>query len=125
MPGPVKRAVTSTPVAINGAPTADFWIAARCLQAGISLATIAAWYRTSIQMISQTHGRTIRRHEGTPPLGLAEQYQIAKVQAMSAALSPASDPPTGAGWAHRWAQSPKTAVGEEAEKGRLAGDMPT
>jgi hypothetical protein len=52
-----------------------------CLQAGISLATIAAWSGTSIQMISRTYGRMIRRHEGTPPLGLSEQYETAKVQA--------------------------------------------
>ncbi len=54
-----------------------------CLQAGISLATIAAWSGTSIQMISRTYGRMIRRHEGAPPLGLAEQYHTARVQAMS------------------------------------------
>ncbi len=34
-------------------------------------------------MISRTYGRMIRRHEGTPPLGLAEQYQTARVQAMT------------------------------------------
>jgi integrase len=32
-----------------------------CLQAGISLATIASWCGTSIQMISRTYGRMIRR----------------------------------------------------------------
>jgi integrase len=68
-----------------------------CLQAGISLATIAAWSGTSIQMISRTYGRMIRRHEGTPPLGLAEQYQTAKVQAMSllSAQSPTPSPTQG------------------------------
>jgi hypothetical protein len=68
-----------------------------CLQAGISLATIAAWSGTSIQMISRTYGRMIRRHEGTPPLGLAEQYQTAKVQAMSllSAQSPTLFPAQG------------------------------
>jgi hypothetical protein len=44
---------------------------------------------------------------------------------MSAALSPASEYLPGAGWAHSWAQSPKTAAGEEAKKGRLAGHLPT
>jgi integrase len=53
-----------------------------CLQAGISLATIASWCGTSIQMISRTYGRMIRRYEGIPPLELAEQYRTAKVEAM-------------------------------------------
>ena len=68
-----------------------------CLQAGISLATVAAWCGTSIQMISRTYGRMIRRHEGTPPLGLAEQYQTAKVQAMSllSAQPPSASPAQG------------------------------
>jgi integrase len=35
-----------------------------CLQAGLSLATIAGWCGTSIQMISETYGRMIRRYEG-------------------------------------------------------------
>ena len=54
-----------------------------CLQAGISLATIASWCGTSIQMISRTYGRTIGRHEGGSPVALAQQYRTAKVEAMS------------------------------------------
>jgi hypothetical protein len=54
-----------------------------CLQAQISLATIAAWCGTSIQMISETYGRMIRRYEGLPALPLDEQMQRAKVEAMS------------------------------------------
>jgi len=54
-----------------------------CLQAGISLATIASWCGTSIQMISRTYGRIIRRHEGAAPVDLAQQYRTAKVEAMS------------------------------------------
>jgi integrase len=34
-----------------------------CLQAGISLATVSGWCGTSIQMISETYGRVIRRYE--------------------------------------------------------------
>ena len=54
-----------------------------CLQAGISLATIAAWCGTSIQMISTTYGRMIRRLEGAPPVSLDEQFRAGKVEAMS------------------------------------------
>jgi integrase len=54
-----------------------------CLQAGLSLATIAEWCGTSIQMISQTYGRMIRRYEGSPPVPLNEQLQTAKLEAMS------------------------------------------
>jgi hypothetical protein len=54
-----------------------------CLQGGISLATIATWCGTSIQMISRTYGRTIRRHEGSPATGLAEQYRTAYDEALS------------------------------------------
>ena len=54
-----------------------------CLQAGISLATIASWCGTSIQMISRTYGRMIRRHEGAAAVELAQQYRTAKVEAMS------------------------------------------
>ena len=61
-----------------------------CLQAGISLATIASWCGTSIQMISRTYGRTIGRHEGGSPVALAQQYRTAKVEAMSL-LSAASE----------------------------------
>jgi len=49
-----------------------------CLQAGISLATIASWCGTSIQMISRTYGCMISRYEGTPPVELALQYRTAK-----------------------------------------------
>jgi integrase len=54
-----------------------------CLQAGISLATIAAWCGTSIQMISTTYGRMIRRYEGASPVPLADQLRAGKVEAMS------------------------------------------
>ena len=54
-----------------------------CLQAGISLATIATWCGTSIQMISETYGKMIRRYEGASPVPLDEQFQTAKVEAMS------------------------------------------
>jgi len=54
-----------------------------CLQAGISPATIAAWCGTSIQMISKTYGRTIRRYEGASPVSLDEQFQAAKAEATS------------------------------------------
>ncbi|HEV2922419.1 MAG TPA: hypothetical protein VGW98_00140 [Solirubrobacteraceae bacterium] len=54
-----------------------------CLQGGISLATIATWCGTSIQMISRTYGRMIRRHEGSQAMGLAEQYRTADSQALS------------------------------------------
>ncbi len=54
-----------------------------CLQAGLSLATIATWCGTSIQMISQTYGRMIRRYEGKPATTLDEQFQAAKLDAMS------------------------------------------
>ena len=54
-----------------------------CLQAGISLATIASWRGTSIEMISRTYGRMISRYEGAPPAELALQYRTAKVEAMS------------------------------------------
>jgi len=52
-----------------------------CLQAGISLATIADWCGTSIQMISQTYGRMIRRHEGASPVSLDDQFREAKHEA--------------------------------------------
>jgi hypothetical protein len=54
-----------------------------CLQAGVSLATIAAWCGTSIQTISGTYGRVIRRLEGEAPVELFLQYRTAKVQAMT------------------------------------------
>jgi integrase len=54
-----------------------------CLQAGISLATIAQWCGTSIQMISRTYGRMIQRYEGASPVALDEQFRTAKVEAVS------------------------------------------
>lgn len=54
-----------------------------CLQAGISPPTIAGWCGTSIQMISKTYGRTIRRYEGASPISLDEQFQAAKAEAAS------------------------------------------
>ena len=54
-----------------------------CLQAGISLATVAQWCGTSIQMISQTYGRMIQRHEGASTVALDEQFRTAKVEAVS------------------------------------------
>ena len=54
-----------------------------CLEAGVSLATVAAWCGTSIQMISATYGRGIRRYEGAPPVALDEQFRAGKVEAVS------------------------------------------
>ena len=64
-----------------------------CLQAGVSLATIAAWCGTSTQMISATYGRIIRRYEGASPIELDEQFRAGKVEAMSllSAVSKRSD----------------------------------
>jgi hypothetical protein len=56
----------------------------------LSLATIAAWCGTSIQMISAPYGRIIRRHEGASPIELDEQFRAGKVEAMSLVL-PASE----------------------------------
>jgi hypothetical protein len=53
----------------------------------------------------------IHRHDGTPPVDAAEQLKTAKVQAMSAALGPASEHVPGSGWAHTWAHSLKPALG--------------
>jgi len=66
-----------------------------CLQAGISLATIAAWCGTSIQMISQTYGRMIRRHEGSAPVALDEQFRAGREEAMSL-LTAGPEPEPGA-----------------------------
>ena len=62
------------------------------LQAGISLATIATWCGTSIQMISKTYGKMVLRYEGASPVSLDEQFQTAKAEAMSllADTSPAA-----------------------------------
>jgi integrase len=54
-----------------------------CLQAGVSLATIAQWCGTSIQMISRTYGRMIQRYEGASPVTLDKQFRAAKVDAVS------------------------------------------
>jgi integrase len=61
-----------------------------CLQAGISLATIATWCGTSIDQISKTYGKMISRYEGASPVPLDEQFQTAQAEAMSllAATSP-------------------------------------
>jgi integrase len=65
-----------------------------CLQAGLSLATVAAWCGTSIQMISATYGRMIRRLEEAPPVSLDEQFRAGKVEAT--ALLQATPPSRGA-----------------------------
>jgi hypothetical protein len=64
-----------------------------CLQAGVSLATIAAWCGTSIQMVSATYWRIIRRHLGASPIELDERFRAGKVEAMSllSAVSTRSD----------------------------------
>jgi integrase len=54
-----------------------------CLQAGVSLATVASWCGTSIQMISETYGRMIRCYEGASPVALDDQFQAGKVEAMT------------------------------------------
>jgi len=59
-----------------------------CLQAGISLATVAGWCGTSIQMISETYGRMIRRYEGASPVPLNEQFDTAKVDAVKLLSAP-------------------------------------
>jgi hypothetical protein len=46
-----------------------------CLQAGVSLATVAQWCGTSIQMISATYGRMIQRHEEAPPVRSASSFE--------------------------------------------------
>jgi integrase len=61
-----------------------------CLQAGISLAAIADWCGTSIQMISQTYGRMIRRYEGATPVALDEQFRSAKLEATRLLRTPAT-----------------------------------
>jgi hypothetical protein len=65
-----------------------------CLQAGISLATIAAWCGTSIQMISQTYGRVITRYEGAAPVTLDEQFRTGRLEAMSLLSATPTTPPT-------------------------------
>jgi integrase len=92
-----------------------------CLQAGLSLATIAAWCGTSIQMISATYGRMIRRHEGASPITLDEQFRAGKVEAMSLlsattdglagtatgrSTGPIRDPATGPGRSNERAVDP-------------------
>jgi hypothetical protein len=99
-----------------------------CLQAGISLATIASWCGTSIQMISRTYGRMIPRYEGTSPVPLDEQFQAGKTEAISLLSATSMTPFDTAGgqresfadklaemallasrdggWAQKWAQKP-------------------
>jgi integrase len=64
-----------------------------CLQAGISLATIASWCGTSIQMISQTYGRVISRYEGASPVTLDEQFRTGRLEAMSLLSATPTTPP--------------------------------
>ena len=107
-----------------------------CLQAGISLATIAQWCGTSIQMISWTYGRMIQRYEGASPVALDEQFRTAKVEAVS--LLAAGSRGSGAGgrgwviralfrrhrdpgWVIRWVIGPKSATAQKSKSRRLAG----
>ena len=64
-----------------------------CLQAGISLPTVAGWCGTSIQMISETYGRVIRRYEGASPVPLDEQFTAGKVEAMTLLSATQTTPP--------------------------------
>ncbi len=64
-----------------------------CLQAGISLATIAGWCGTSIQMISQTYGRVIPRYESAPPVTLDEQFRTGRLEAVSLLSATSTIPP--------------------------------
>lgn len=59
-----------------------------CLQAQIPLATIESWCGTSIQMISETYGRMIRRYEGMPAVPLDDQLETANLEAMSLLSAP-------------------------------------
>lgn len=68
-----------------------------CLQAGISLATVAGWCGTSIQMISETYGRVIRRYEGASPVPLDEQFRAGRVEAMTLLSATPTTPPTPQG----------------------------
>jgi len=68
-----------------------------CLQAGISLATVAGWCGTSIQMISETYGRVIRRYEGASPVPLDEQFRAGKVEAMMLLSATPTTPPAQQG----------------------------
>jgi integrase len=65
-----------------------------CLQAGISLATIAAWCGTSIQMISKTYGRMIARYEGISPVPLDAQLRTGRLEAASLLSSSSRTPST-------------------------------
>jgi integrase len=65
-----------------------------CLQAGISLATIAGWCGTSIQMISQTYGRTISRYESVSRVTLDEQFRTGRLEAISLLSATSMTPPT-------------------------------
>jgi integrase len=66
-----------------------------CLQAGLSLATVAEWCGTSIQMISATYGRMIRRHEGAAAVSLDDQFRAGKVEAMSLLSAASGISPAG------------------------------
>ena len=68
-----------------------------CLQAGISLATVAGWCGTSIQMISETYGRVIRRYEGASPVPLDEQFRAGRVEAMTLLSATPTTPPAQQG----------------------------
>jgi integrase len=95
-----------------------------CLQAGISLATIAAWCGTSIQMISETYGRMIRRYEGASPVPLDEQFQTAKAEAICL-LADASRSGIEASAAPSPGQNASSSPGQNASHAASKGtDMP-
>jgi len=84
-----------------------------CLQAGISLATVSGWCGTSIQMISETYGRVIRRYEGASPVPLDEQFRAGKVEAMTPHSATPTTPPAQQGGPTDRPMA-RTAAGEEA-----------
>jgi hypothetical protein len=106
-----------------------------CLQAGVSLATIAQRCGTSIQMISQTYGRIIPRHEGASPVALDEQFRTAMVEAVSllAAGPSGAGPSPGVGhqapfsmrcnpaWVIEWVIGSKNVTAPTSQSRRLAG----
>jgi len=95
-----------------------------CLQAGISLACIAAWCGTSIQMISETYGRMIRRYEGASSVSLSEQFRTAKVEAVSLLSAQLSTTPTGGSTGPRLGSNPNLRAGGGSKAGSMAQKLP-
>lgn len=103
-----------------------------CLQAGISLAVIAAWCGTSIEMISRTYGRMILRYEGSPAVALDDQFQAAKVHAVNLLSAPkpsasatTQSGSTPAGGSTHGSTAPAMPTPTQRHKGGFAGILPT